>query len=312
MAMKPLSRLDLNLLVALDALLSERSVTRAAEKLGLSQPALSASLSRLRVHFQDAILVREGNTYILSPLAVRLVDQTAIALESARRVFAAHGGWDPSSSTREFTIFGSDYSFVTVGRRVSALASERAPGVRFRFNLHHPLMIEDAAHGLRTADGLLIPHGPVDGLPYVDLFSDGWVGIAATDNPDVGDHITMDLAESSPWVFTYQSRTAFTPAGRQLHELGIEPRIECVVEGFLALPAFIAGTRRLGLVQARLAPFVAMHPGVKVVTPPFEPTPIRNALWWHPVHDRDPEHLWMRSLFAEAGRALAAEGPVQH
>lgn len=310
MATKPLSRLDLNLLVALDALLSERSVTRAAEKLGLSQPALSASLSRLRVHFQDPILVREGNAYILSPLAVRLADQTAIALESARRVFAAHADWDASESTREFTIFGSDYSFVTVGQRVAALASERAPGVRFRFNLHNPQYVEDVAHRLRTADGLLIPHGPVDGLPYVDLFSDGWVGIVATDNPDVGDHITMKVAAASHWVFTYQSQAAFTPAGRQLHEMGIEPRIDCVVEGFLALPAFIAGTRRLGLVQARLAPFAATQPGVRVVAPPFEPTPIMNALWWHPVHDRDPDHIWMRSLFAEAGRQLAAESPA--
>jgi DNA-binding transcriptional LysR family regulator len=195
---------------------------------------------------------------------------------------------------------------VTVGHRVAALAVERAPGVRFRFSLHNPQIVEDAMHRLRTADGLLIPHGPVEGLPYVDLFSDGWVGIAATDNPDVGEQITMEVAATSPWVFTYQSQAAFTSAGRQLHELGIEPRIECVVEGFLAMPAFIAGTRRLGLIQSRLAPYAIQHPGVRVVAPPFEATPVRNALWWHPVHNRDPEHLWMRSLFVEAGLELAA------
>jgi len=308
MATKPLSRLDLNLLVALDALLSERSVTRAAERLGLSQPALSASLSRLRVHFEDPILVREGNNYVLSPLAARLVDQTAIALESARRVFAAHADFDASDSAREFTIYGSDYSFVTVGHRVAALAAERAPGVRFRFNLHNPQFVEDAAHRLRTADGVLIPHGPVvDTLPYLDLFSDGWIGVAASDNPLVGDRITMEVAQASPWVFTYQSQAAFTSAGRQLHELGIEPHIDAVVEGFLAMPSFIAGTRRLGLVQSRLEPFVLQHPGVKVVALPFEATPIRNAFWWHPVHDRDPEHQWLRSLFDEVGRELSGE-----
>ena len=304
--MKSLSRLDLNLLVALDALLSERSVTRAAAKLGLGQPALSASLSRLRVHFDDPILVREGNSYMLSPLASRLADQTAIALESARRVFASHADWDATEGTREFTIYGSDYAFVTVGHRVAALAAQRAPGVHFRFSLHTPSFIEDVTHRMRTADGLLIPHGPVEGLPYVDLFSDGWVGLAATDNPDVGDRISMEVAAASPWVFTYQSQVAFTSAGRQLHELGIEPDVDCVVEGFLAMPAFIAGTRRLGLIQSRLASFALQHPGVRVVALPFEATPVRNALWWHPVHDRDPEHLWMRSLFAEAGRQLAA------
>jgi LysR family nod box-dependent transcriptional activator len=308
MATKALSRLDLNLLVALDALLSERSVTRAAARLGLSQPALSASLSRLRTHFDDRILVREGNTYTLSPLAIRLVDPTAIALESARRVFAVHAEWDPSRSTREFVIYGSDYSFVAIGRHVSALAAERAPGVQFRFNLHTPQFVEDAAHLLRSADGLLLPHGPLVGLNFVDLFSDSWVGVAATDNPLVGDTITMEVAATSPWVLTYQSQAAFTSAGRQLQQLGVELKTDTVVEGFLAMPTFIAGTRRLGLTQALLAPFVAHHAGVRTVGLPFEATPIREALWWHPVHERDPEHLWMRSLFAEAGRAIAATG----
>ena len=130
------------------------------------------------------------------------------------------------------------------------------------------------------------------------------MGVAATDTPDGDDGSTRAVAATSPWVFTYQSQAAFTSAGRQLQELGVEPRIDAVVEGFLAMPAFIAGTRRLGLVQARLAPFVAQHPGVRVVAPPFPATAVRNALWWHPVHDRDPEHEWMRALFAEAGREL--------
>jgi hypothetical protein len=83
----PLSRLDLNLLISLDALLTERSVTRAAERLHLSQPALSASLSRLRTHFGDPILARRGNTYELTPFAVRLTEHTTTALDAARRVF---------------------------------------------------------------------------------------------------------------------------------------------------------------------------------------------------------------------------------
>ena len=99
-----MSRLDLNLLIALDALLTERSVTRAAERLRLSQPALSASLSRLRIHFGDPILARRGNTYELTPLALRLADHTTIALDAARRVFESQATWDPSESVRQFSI----------------------------------------------------------------------------------------------------------------------------------------------------------------------------------------------------------------
>lgn len=83
----PLSRLDLNLLVSLDALLTEQSVTRAADRLHLSQPALSASLARLRTHFGDQILARRGNAYELTPFAIRLTEHTSTALEAARRVF---------------------------------------------------------------------------------------------------------------------------------------------------------------------------------------------------------------------------------
>ena len=90
-----LARLDLNLLVSLDALLTERSVTRAAQRLNLSQPALSASLARLRLHFNDQILSREGNSYQLTPLASRLAEQTGLALDAAQRVFASQAAWDP-------------------------------------------------------------------------------------------------------------------------------------------------------------------------------------------------------------------------
>jgi LysR family nod box-dependent transcriptional activator len=305
---RSLSRLDLNLLVSLDALLTERSVTRAAERLRLSQPALSASLARLRAHFNDPILARQGNTYELTPLASRLAEHTGSALDAARRVFESQAEWDPHESTREFAVYGSDYAFATIGRRVSVLAAERAPGVRFRFLLHNPQIVDDAATRLRSADGMLMPHGFLDGLPYTDLWTDGWVIVAADDNPEVGEAMSMDDLAALPWVFTYQSRSAFTSATRQIQQLGIEPRVEVVVESFLSLPGFVAGTRRLGLVQAGLADIVRAMPGLRVLTPPFEATEIHNALWWHPMHRRDPEHEWMRGLFAEAGAALGAPG----
>ena len=301
----PLSRLDLNLLVSLDALLTERSVTRAAERLHLSQPALSASLARLRTHFNDPILARTGNTYELTPLASRLSEHTAAALDAARRVFESQAEWDPRKSTREFSLYGSDYSFATTGRRLSTLAAERAPGVRFRFMLHSPQIVEDAVNRLRGADGLLMPHGFLTDLPYTDLWADTWVIVASDDNPAIGDEITLDDVAQSPWIFTYQSRSAFTSATRQIQQLGIEPRVETVVESFLALPMFIAGTDRLGLLQAGLAGYARAAAGVRVLEPPFDATPIHNAMWWHPVHRRDPEHEWLRTLIGEATEAMS-------
>lgn len=305
-----LSRLDLNLLVALDALLTERSVTRAAERLHLSQPALSASLARLRTHFNDQILARRGNTYELTPFAVHLADHTAVALEATRRVFESQATWSAEESTREFSIYGSDYGFVTVGSVVSRLAAERAPGVRFRFMLHNPAIVDDAAARLRSADGIIIPHGPLSDLPYADLWHDDWVAIVADTNEAVGDALTMEQLAEFPWAMTYQSRSAFTSAGRQVQQLGIEPRIEVVVESFLSMTHFITGTSRIAVIQAAIADLAVRGGGVRVVGLPFTPTPLTNALWWHPVHGRDPEHAWMRELFVEAGRIVDAGAHV--
>jgi DNA-binding transcriptional LysR family regulator len=302
-----MARLDLNLLVSLDALLTERSVTRAAEKLGLSQPSLSASLARLRVHFGDQLLTRDGNAYRLTPLASRLAEQTAVTLESARALFANEATFDPSTSVREFTLYGSDYAFAAVGSRVAAAVREVAPGIRFRFMQHTPAIVEDAPHALRSVDGLLMPHGYIDGMPGVDVYEDDWLCVVAADNGAVGTELTMAHLRDLPWVLTYQSRSAFTPAVRQLQMIGIEPHVDVVVEGFLALPYFIAGTDRIGLIQAQLADRIALREDLRILKPPFDPVPLAGALWWHPVHDDDPSHIWMREQFVRAGRRPDAQ-----
>lgn len=299
-----LSRLDLNLLVSLEALLTERSVTRAAERLHLSQPALSASLARLRTHFNDPILARRGNTYELTPFAMRLTEHTTTALEAARRVFESQATWAPQQSTREFSIYGSDYGFATIGAVVSRLATERASGVRFRFMLHTPSVVEDAANRLRSADAMIIPHGFLSDLAYEDLWRDDWFAVVAESNEAVGDELTMDDLATLPFAMTYASRSAFTSASRQIQQLGVEPHIAVVVESFLSLPHFILGTDRVGLIQGALVPIATATPGIRAVRLPFAATPLVNALWWHPVHSRDPEHAWMRSLFEEAGRIV--------
>ena len=117
----------------------------------------------------------------------------------------------------------------------------------------------------------------------------------------------MDNIANLPWVMTYQSRSAFTSAERQIQQLGIEPRVEVVVESFQALPHFIAGTNRIGLIQAALAPIARRLGGVRILPLPFPATPLVNALWWHPVHNADSEHIWMRGLFEEAAAIVAAQ-----
>jgi LysR family nod box-dependent transcriptional activator len=303
-----MARLDLNLLVSLDALLTERSVTKAAEKLGLSQPALSASLARLRVHFSDPLLTRQGNAYRLTPLAARLTEQTATTLESARKLFANEATFDPATSTREYSIYGSDYAFAAVCSHLTMSVRSIAPHVRFRFMHHTTAIVEDAMHALRGVDGMLLPHGFAVGLPCIDVYADDWRCLVSADNEAVGAQLTMDNLRELPWVFTYQSRSAFTPAARQLQMIGVQPQIDVVVEGFLALPYFIVGTNRIGLVQTHLVDRIVAAGDIRALKPPFDAVRLAGALWWHPMHTDDPSHIWMRQQFIRAGRGVRASG----
>ncbi len=301
-----LANLDLNLLLPLDVLLRERSVTRAAARLGLSQPALSSSLARLRRHFGDPLLTRVGNSYQLTPLATQLRGRVETALSGVERVFASEAVFDPATSRREFRILGSDYLMAVLGGRVGRLLADRAPGVRLRFEPHTPAIVEGAPDSLRGVDAVALPHGFLSGLSHLDLFADTWVCVVSADNPHVDGPLTMDHLRRLPWVFTYLSATAFTPAGLQLQLLGIEPRVQAVVESFLALPYLVAGTERIALVQAHLAGSITATGELRVLPFPFEAVPLVEALWWHQVYDDDPEHAWLRAVFAEAGRALDA------
>jgi len=125
-----LANLDLNLLVALRELLRERSVTRAAERLGVTQPAASASLSRLRRHFGDELLVRDRGEYTLTALGAQLAEQADAVCVASERLFAASADFDPATSEREFTLLMADYTIVVMGRRCprSSRAPRRGPG----------------------------------------------------------------------------------------------------------------------------------------------------------------------------------------
>ena len=301
-----LVNLDLNLLVTLDALLHERNVTRTAERLAVSQPAVSAALARLRRHFGDPLLTRVGNRYELSPLAAQLAALTGPALAGVRRVFDVTPEFDPSRMEREFTLVTSDYAAAVLGPRLAGTVAEQAPGVRLRLEQTTPYAVDHAVDTLRSVDGLLLPHGFLTDLPHVDLYEDRWVCIVSTDHPDVGDALTLDLLGELPWVVIYHRPTAFAPAAQQLRLIGVEPRVEVVVDGFLQMPFLVARTRRVALIQEQLARRLAEPAGVRVLPCPFEAVPLTEAFWWHPMYRNDPAHRWLRGVLAAAGRSLSA------
>ncbi len=304
-----LANLDLNLLVTLDALLRERNVTRTAEALGVSQPAVSAGLARLRRHFGDPLLTRSGNRYQLTPLAARLLALTEPALAGVRRVFDVTPDFDPSQVEREFTIITSDYAATVLGPLIARRLAAAAPGVRLRLQQTTPHTVDQAHETLRNADGLLLPHGFLTDIPFLDLYEDEWVCIVSADNVLVGSALTVELLAALPWVVLYHRRTAFALATQQLKVLGVEPRVEVVTDGFLPMPFLVAGTRRVALLHKRLAALLAIPAGVRVLPCPFEVAPLAEAFWWHPIYSNDPAHIWLRGVLAEAAGVLTGHNP---
>lgn len=301
-----LVNLDLNLLVTLDVLLRERNVTRAAEQLGRSQPTVSAALARLRRHFGDELLHRTGGRYELTPLAVQVAARTPPAVDGVRRVFDVRAEFDPATVEREFTIITSDYAVAVLGPIVARLVAERAPGVRLRMQQTGPHVVDHAAETLRTVDGVVLPHGFLADMPYTDLYEDRWVCVVARDNPAVGARLSLAQLKEMPWVMLYHRPTAFAPAAQQLRMIGIEPRVEIVVDGFLQMPFLIAGSDRIALLQEQLARRIADAGGVRVLDCPFEAVPLAEAFWWHPMYRSDVAHGWLRELLMEAAAELKA------
>jgi DNA-binding transcriptional LysR family regulator len=308
---RSLRNLDLNLLLSLDALLSERNVTRAAERLGLSQPAVSAALARLRRHFGDELLRRNGNRYERTPLGDQLASRTPGAVNAVKRVFDTVPDFDPHTAEREFTLVVSDYGAAVLGDHVATVIGQDAPGVRLRFQQQTPHDVDHAIETLRSVDGMVLPHGFLRDIPVVDLYEDSWVCIVSQDNPRVGDSLTIDDVATLPWVVTYSLPTAFTPASQQLRMIGVEPDIQIVVESFLAVPFLVAGTSRVALLQAELAHRLADAAGVRILACPWDVVPLKEAFWWHPASRTDPAHIWLREVLQQAGRRITADAAIR-
>ena len=306
-----LANLDLNLLVALRELVRERSVTRAAERLGVSQPAASAALSRLRRHFGDELLVREKGGYVLTALAAQLSEQVDVVCAAAERLFAASTHFDPATSEREFTLLMADYTIGVMGEALSQLIHDAAPRARLHIRLVRESLTAEYPDFIRFIDGMVAP--PTHGFALPDtrsaeLFRDRWVYLVAATNPalDAGELRRADLARL-PWVAPYyrdEGSPSAAPIMRQLVLLDIRPQIAVRVESYLAVPHLVAGTNRIALMQERLAARLADRMDLKVVECPGQPEPIVEALWWHRQHEDDIAHAWLRRLIVEAARRL--------
>lgn len=311
-----LASLDLNLILVLRELLRERNVTRAAERVGVTQPAVSAALSRLRRHFDDDLLVRVNRGYVLSPLAVQLQRQVEEICAASERLFSTGARFDAATTRREFTLIMADYTVDVLGSQLSQLFERYAPEASLRIRQVRESLALEMSNLIRRVDGIVAPElsQGLSPMHSVELFRDEWVCVTSADGPGpagcpgpAGGGLTLADLEDASWVVPFyrnENSPLAPPVIRQLSDLGIRPHVAIGVESYLAVPQLIAGTSRVALMQRRLAELFAGQLGLRVWPCPGAPEPIVEVLWWHEDLDADPGHAWLRGALTELAAKL--------
>ncbi|MGX1186399.1 DNA-binding transcriptional LysR family regulator [Pseudomonas sp. F-14 TE3623] len=302
-------KLDLNLLITLNALLQEISVTRAAQRIGLSQPACSAALRRLRAHFDDPLLIRAvGHRMQLTPLAYGLRERVSVLIADINKLTTASNVFQPALLEREFTVMLGDAESALLAPRLLQLVRVRAPGVILRLKPPHPSVHWSLTDEMRNVDAAILPsHIVSNTLPSHGLYEDEWSlvsdSIEGVDHPDDVDELLR-----RPWVLCFDYPPMYWSPARMLEQEGRPLSVAARTDGFADLMRLIAGTNVVGLAPRSFAAAHSSLMGMRCQTPPSQLShQLPMALTWHPIHNNDVAHRWFRSLIVEAARHTLAE-----
>jgi DNA-binding transcriptional LysR family regulator len=298
--------IDLNLLRTLRALLEEENVTRAGSRLGLSQPSMSIALGRLRRHYKDELLTRNGRGYCLTPLARTLLPSVTESLRLADAAFGRTETFLPGKSDQVFSLLLSDYAVTVLIEPLFRRVHEEAPMVGLKLSPIPADMQESGDRRLYENDLLIGPRGFAFPGESEVIFRDRWVCIVDPANPRLRDGwLSLEDIGALPHAAASLGHPGLNPADRVLDELGVQRRVQVTVTGWLPLPFVVAGTDLVAIIPERLARRVASTAGVLVVEPPFGQLDLIEAAWWHPARSADSALGWLRGVLRDAAAGLA-------
>jgi LysR family nod box-dependent transcriptional activator len=295
--------LDLNLLVVLDVLLSEQNITRAGERLFLSQPATSAALGRLRAYFEDDLLVQVGRRMVLSPVGEALAEPVRDLLIQMRTTLESRNTFQPHAAHRTFTLMASDYVGMVLMPEVSRRLSEAAPGCSLE--LFSPE--DDAIHEIDRGhtDFLILPQAQLtEGHPSTPLFEDVFVCVVC------GEHgpecISMDTYKELGHVLVRWGSQHRMPTldAWFLRRFDFERRVEVTTHTFNSVPPYLIGTRRIATMHRRLAELWAKHFSLRILPAPWDAPNLTIGMQWNTYRQHDPALTWLRNLIIEVAAGL--------
>ncbi len=298
-----LRQFDLNLLVALDVLLTERNVTRAGERLFLSQPAMSGILARLRQAFNDELLVRVGRNLELTALATELAGPVHECVQQLEDLLNLRRPFAPATTLWEFRIAASDYVvFLLFGTLLKAL-TERAPNISVRLSALESPPAERLAAG--EVDFVVVPAELEPGLPSVQLFEDSWVCAVWSGHPHSRDRFTLEEYLALPHLsFRFAGPDHGSIAENHLAEIGIERRVVASTASFATAPFLLRETPLVTLVPRRLGERLQRAADIRLVEPPLDLPRLREKLIWSPRFTASAPHAWLRAQMVEVASKL--------
>lgn len=288
--------------MALDALLTERNVTRAAERLFVTQQAMSASLGRLRDHFDDELLIRVGREMMTTPLAEALVQPVREALLGAERALSTEPDFNPATANRRFRVSLSDYTTFVVLPRLLQLVTARAPGIVIEVeplaaDLPARIANGEIAFSITTNDfSAFGVSKPSDALVMEPLFTDDFVCVVDQHHSRFRNVISREQYEQASHNLARFGRPTETSVEKAWRHEGIAPPVGAVAPGFAAILFMLPGTPLVGTVQRRLADALAPKLGLRIHECPIPVAHLKEDLVWHERDRMDPAHAFLREL----------------
>jgi LysR family transcriptional regulator, nod-box dependent transcriptional activator len=290
------NKLDMNLLVALDALLVEGSITRAATRLNLSVSATSHALGRLREYFGDDLLRQVGRRMELTQLAHELQAPIRDVLERVDMTILSLRPFDPSRSDREMKICASDYTQQSLGPFLMAAAAAQRSQVQLHFVPQLPRVLNDLERG--ECDLLILPAGFGSALhPEEPLMEDTFSCLVWQGSPLAQGALTMERYTAAAHVVMqpYGTRVPSVEA-LMAQQMGVTRRIAATTYSFGSIPALVVGTPHIATMHHRMAVQAARAYPLVIKAPPLSLPSVRQIMQWHTNRTRDPALVWLKGL----------------
>ena len=309
--MLELRRFDLNLLISLDALLHEKNISRAADRLYVSQPAMSAALHKLREYFNDPLLVRVGRNLELTPRGQSLVEPVREALLRIQATLGTQPRFDPATARREFTIIISEEALPDLLPALLKRVTVEAPGISCRVQLISESMLTRLEYG--EADlcvcldslRLYAARAWPDSLHMVRLRPVRWVCAVDAHHPTVGHALAAEQFLALPHAFAAPSGYSVSSEELVRRLFDVDLTVHLAVPSLLHLPLVLAGTPYVATMPERVLRLAPAVSPLKSFPTPFRTSTQHELLLWHKRHEPDPAHAWLRELIVQITRGLS-------